>query len=79
MRPNLPCLTVSENLLQESTQTIFSLEPVLFFYMATFVAGIVFWTLGVLLFGRKKKRVPSPSRARQTSAREDQRITPVVS
>ena len=79
MRPNLPCLTVSESLLQESTQTIFSLEPVLFFYLATFVAGIVLWTIGVLLFGRKKKRMPSPSRARQTSSREEQRITPVAS
>lgn len=77
MQPNLPSLAVSETLLQDTTQTFFTQEPVLFFYAAAFVAAATLWTLGVLAFGRC--RSARRKRKRHGGPANDTRITPVVS
>jgi len=75
MPPNFTSLTVSENLLRESTQTICSLEPVLFFYLAAFALAAALWTIGVLVFGRRRTRSHKPAPAAE---RTEQRITPAA-
>jgi len=61
----------TERLLHEAANVTVSLDPVLFFYAASFAGIAVLWTIGVLAFGRPHA-VSVPRSTTQA------RITPVV-
>jgi hypothetical protein len=74
MYPTFPSAALSERLLHEVAQTSLSLDPVLFFYSTMAATAVLFWTVGVLVFGRPGSRTSSVSAAQIPQAR----ITPMT-